>query len=157
MQINWIETGELDRGCELMPDYASSFIYELSKFDGTFYVKVLYNGKPIRICEQSKKSHGDYCKFSEFEKTVEKHLYYNYGDLYDFCGNPYFSDKSIKQKDVHWQQVKLSLWFALPACILLSLIIWLWACKHRIKAWLQKGHKNDAQQSRKLLADLKLD
>ena len=79
--------GTTKRPCEPIPDFASSFIYELVKdTSGNFFVRTLLNGKAVKICDNST---GDlYCKFEDFKHTVSNRLYYTDDDKDDFCGNP---------------------------------------------------------------------
>lgn len=86
--LDMFTKGQTSRPCEPIPEFASSFIYELTQKTGTqdYYVKVLLNGKPLAICDQNEQQY--YCKFDLFKKTVGDKLYFNSGSLDSYCGNP---------------------------------------------------------------------
>lgn len=52
--------------CKLLPAFAGNLIFELNKpssnKNNIYYVRMLYNGKPLKICEKGT----EYCEFSEF-------------------------------------------------------------------------------------------
>lgn len=79
--------GSASRKCENIPEFASSFLYELNKDpSGQFYVKVLLNGTPLIICDENSDVY--YCKYDKFKETFQKKLFFNQGSFEDYCGNP---------------------------------------------------------------------
>lgn len=83
--VDKIQKGTSQRPCEDMPDFASTFVYELAKKNNLFYVRVLYNGQPIQVCDKNDDVY--YCQFDTFKAKVKDLLFYNDGDKVDFCGN----------------------------------------------------------------------
>ncbi len=42
---------EVQRRCEQAPQFSANFLYELARKDSQFFVRVLYNGSPIIVCD----------------------------------------------------------------------------------------------------------
>lgn len=78
--------GKKVENCEDVPEFASSFLYELNKKNDQYFVRMLYNGKPVKIC--SKNQDDFYCTFDDFKAVLQEKLYYNDNDRVEFCGNP---------------------------------------------------------------------
>ena len=84
--VDWFVNGTTKRPCEPIPDFASSFIYELVKdTSGNYFVRTLLNGKAVKICDSN--TADLYCKFEDFKAAVSSKLYYTDDDKDDFCAN----------------------------------------------------------------------
>ena len=95
---DWAQYKPVPASCLTPPDYASTLIYEINKKGGSYYIRTLYNNKPVEICASNNDDY--YCKASEFVKTVESKLYYKWSDKGNFCGNPYYiTDREITKKE----------------------------------------------------------
>lgn len=134
--IDWFKRGSSHMsGCEVLPDFASSFIYEVSKRSGAFFVRVLYNGKSVQICDRVQDD--NYCWIEEFVNKYKKMMFYEYGDLYDFCGTTYY--KSYKQVSDGTNKILTTLLLAFSAgfLALLGCLILLWSKEEAIKNYLR--------------------
>ncbi len=67
-----------DPKCRLAPEFASSVIFELNynsegeNSNGTFYVRVRYNGSYLNLTDKCKNTKDtNYCPFSEFKSWME--------------------------------------------------------------------------------------
>lgn len=85
MEEAW-QIKELPENCAPSPGYASSYIFELNKKNGHFYVRTLLDGKPVKICQRQLA--GEYCDWETFKKTFSSKLFYQGGDFSKYCGNP---------------------------------------------------------------------
>ena len=128
--------GHTEQGCESIPTYTTSFIYELNMRDGEYFVRTLYNGKPFKICKQDKKSHGYYCKFAEFENTIGDLLYFK-GDLPTFCGNPYLASPKSTRSEVIKSILYHRLLFIIPCIVLSIMIILTVVCRSSIEHYVK--------------------
>jgi hypothetical protein len=81
------QTGKSTGVCELQPNFASSFIWELAQRDSdqSYFVRVLYNGKPIKICPDNEEEF--YCKYSDFKTYHQDNLFSK--DFNKSCKSPY--------------------------------------------------------------------
>ena len=113
-----LEKGKTDKPCEPIPEFAASFLYELSEKDGKHFVRLFYNGKFIKICSASDAD--DYCSLETFAKIVEKKLFFaaeNGVSKEDFCGSPYYRITKTSEPD------GTSLLEFLLICVVLLLLI----------------------------------
>ena len=65
---DWALDRQAKRNCIVPPDFSSSILYEVSKRGSDFFVKTLFNGEPIQVCDRN--DDGFYCKFEDFKKIV---------------------------------------------------------------------------------------
>lgn len=71
--------------CEGSPEFAANFIWELSKKGDEYFVKVLYNGKPITTtCSSLVDNY--YCKFSDFKTKMLDAFTLSDADYKATCG-----------------------------------------------------------------------
>jgi len=74
--------------CEDIPEFAAQMIYELAirknENRHTYYVRVLYNNRPIEICPDH-----EYCRFEDFKKIYSDKLFMDQADFDHDCGNKY--------------------------------------------------------------------
>ena len=116
------------RPCESSPAFAANYLYELNRDQDTqkHYVRVLYNGKPIKICDQNQDDY--YCEFSDF-KTKYSQLMFSQdpNEFFALCGNPHIQNaqKTEDAKARMEQDPFIAVYFGVIAIVLmLSLIIW---------------------------------
>jgi hypothetical protein len=119
--LDQIVNGTTPRPCEDMPDFASSFLYELAKKNNQFYVRILYNGQPFKVCSENEDTY--YCKFDTFKATVEDLLFYNEGDKIDFCGNSLA--RNYQQNTSNHTELKIAIG-VVSSILLLSLGVVFW-------------------------------
>lgn len=73
--------------CEGSPEFASNIILELTRNGNDHYVRVLYDGKPIRTtCASDKLVDGVYCKFEDFKQKFLSTFTLNEAEYKETCG-----------------------------------------------------------------------
>ena len=123
--LEWIESKSKKPKCETIPDFASSFIYELSRRDGKSYIRLLYNGVSQKVCRNNWDD--NYCIFDEFVQTASKRLLYHEEDFSDFCGNIYFksykSSAETTSRKLTWLVfVFIALFLCLVLCFVMMVV-----------------------------------
>lgn len=117
------------RPCEDMPDFASSFLYELATKNNQYYVRILYNGSPFKVCDKNEDNF--YCLYDNFKAKVQELLFYNDGDKTDFCGNPLASN--YKKNTSSHTDLKVSIGIvSLVLLMCLGTIFWLMYATSRL-------------------------
>ena len=132
-----VVNGTSSRPCRDIPDFASSFIYELAKKNDEYYVRILYNGEALKICDLNE---GDlYCKFDNFKAMVVDKLYYNDGDKTGFCGNPLAN--TFKNNTSSHNDLKIAIGVAVSILVIALLaIIWLMFATSRLNKHVTAYH-----------------
>lgn len=110
-------TGSQPEACIVTPGYASSYIFELNKKGNDFYVRTLLDGKPVKICPKNEDEF--YCSWSLFKNQWSQKLFFNDGNIAEFCGNPNIDDDGQPKES---QGVTLYMCYILIALIALSSI-----------------------------------
>ena len=94
--VSMCATGTYVGTCHLRPDFASSFVYELAvDGKGVYYARLLFDGKPIRVCEHDE----GYCQYEMFRAAVVEKLFYSENDKKEFCGNPMIMNYEINKDE----------------------------------------------------------
>lgn len=102
-QLDVVEKGSTERPCLSLPEYGSSYIFELSTKAQTseHFVRILRNGNSLKLCQENEDGH--YCKYSDFQRLMESSVFYQNSDKDDVCGNSYIvgrnpiEDQSIQK------------------------------------------------------------
>ena len=77
--LNDLMTGKDTMGCNHSPPLASNILFELVQLKAEFYVRSMYNGAPLDICELNTTNNGHLCPLEEFTKIAkEKFVLDNY-------------------------------------------------------------------------------
>lgn len=86
--------------CELFPDFASSFIWELNTrdSDGQHFVRVLFNGEPVTFCKDADNVDTFYCPVAAFKTRANDLLYLK--NFNHVCGNPYLEQSYLRHPSV---------------------------------------------------------
>lgn len=84
----WITTGKQPDNCEGLAPFAANYLYELLSKDGKYYVRTMYNSRPIKICPSST-GPNFYCEYSEFRTSFLDQLAYKDSDKLAYCGSKY--------------------------------------------------------------------
>ncbi|EGR27343.1 hypothetical protein IMG5_197280, partial [Ichthyophthirius multifiliis] len=103
--------------CQLMPIFASNFVFELYEDDQDkqHYVKVKFNGKYINICNGQ-----DTCVYNDFKALLTEYIQEDYSS--------YCDDQCLPQdkQSIFWQ---ISFWILL-AIILIILVVYLYKIRN---------------------------
>lgn len=118
----WTTTGVQPPDCQEIPDFASSFVYELSRVGSQYFVKAMYNGKAFPFCQQPIDK--VYCKYEDFKATITSQLFYLDSDKQAYCGNTYLKNYSDNTAD-NTTLVKLLIGCAILIAILVVALIFL--------------------------------
>lgn len=118
-------SGIEERNCDDTPGFASSFMYEIHYFGFKHYVKILWNGRPVRFCLVDEAD--NLCEWSIFKKRYQEYFFMNEKKFDDICQNPKL-EKYYEQKKVLKTPFKM-MWFHyfIPIAaiiVLLLLIVW---------------------------------
>jgi hypothetical protein len=112
--------------CEYIPDFASQFLYELvTNSKQEYFVRVLFNGDAIEICNGKK-----YCPYAEFKKTFADKLYMDPEEFLQFCGNPYLLAAATNSTKTLIKPFKISLVLIIGSIIIAILAVMV-ALKYR--------------------------
>lgn len=119
------------RRCEGAPGFASNYIYELATKDDRYYVRVLYNNVPVKICNETAE---DYCEFETFRKIYTKILLSAEESFLTICGNEK-AINAVKNKEIidsrDKQLSRVTYYGTFSILLLLAAIIWrLFHIKH---------------------------
>ena len=90
-------SGIEERNCDDTPGFASSFMYEVHYFGFKHYVKVLWNGKPVRFCLVEEMD--NLCEWSVFKKRYQEYFFMDEQKFDNLCQNPKL-EKNYKQRKV---------------------------------------------------------
>ena len=106
--------------CIIFPGFASSFLWELNrnKNSNEWFVRILYNGKPIKFCKNNKDEF--YCPFKSWESLVNDEMILSEKEINEL----YQMDK----KDVFFDIISykiLSFILLIIAIILFVVFIWM--------------------------------
>ena len=93
----------LIESCQFSPEMAASFLWELNQdlADGRHYVRVLYNGQPVRFCEKNQDDF--YCDFRDFEKEAKSRLILS--DFMEICKG----EKGISEELRFYKTISIAL------------------------------------------------
>lgn len=117
--LDKIVNGSTILPCKAIPEFASSFIYELAQnADGHYFVRVLLNGKPFHVCE---KDDDFFCTFEDFKQAMSSKLFYLEDDLVDFCGNPLVTTFTHNNSD--HRDLKIALYIAVGVLLINFILI----------------------------------
>lgn len=144
---DWALDKPLKRTCIVPSDFASSLLYELNKRGSDYYVRTIFNGDPIKICDQNEDEF--YCKFEDFKKVVSTKMFYLDKDFDEYCGSPYKYKGKTMPKQSYASLTYLGIFFGLIFLILLALYSWLVCNQHTLRL---KYHRTD--KNRKIVAPL---
>lgn len=86
--------------CEGSPEFAANFIWELSKKEGKYFVRVLYNGKPILGCLKDKALEGNYCPFEDFKTTMRAEFILSDDEYKKACGSTGNNTNTVENKSI---------------------------------------------------------
>lgn len=87
-------------GCQRGPSTASQILWELvEKKEGRLSVRVSYNGKYIKVCDDTKQENGYECKLSNFETKIRND--YIYKDYWSYCGIKKVDILGFKKEDFY--------------------------------------------------------
>ena len=115
--LDLIEKGKTTRRCEDIPDFASSFLYELATdINGKYFVKVLLNGKPFQVCDKDDQF---YCDYATFKAKMSEMLFYDAEDKLDFCANPLA--QTFDHNNSNHSDIKILI-YAVTGILVLSLV-----------------------------------
>ena len=117
--LDLIQTGSTTRPCQLMPDFASSFLYELNTIGGSYYVRILLNGNPIAFCPGLADPYN--CPFNVFSSTFSNMVFFN-GDFQAACGNTMLATYAKNNADHKPLVVTLVILLIVLAISILSLL-----------------------------------
>lgn len=116
--------------CLYMPEYpgpASNILMELLRKEDKYFVRVLYNGKAIKVCPGRY-----YCDFNEFFRTLGTRVNINF---FKICANEKHSMVVINKKTQHI--VKHTKWnkiLGLTLIFQILLIIYVCCCCRKLRA-----------------------
>lgn len=82
--LDLVQGRNVTRRCEKAPGFASNYIFELASKHDQYYVRILYNNVPVKIC---KDFDDDYCEFLTFRKVFSDLMINNEVPFLDICGN----------------------------------------------------------------------
>ena len=94
------QKGHTETTCEKYPQFASSFLWEVSQrdTDNAYFVRVLFNGKPIAFCKEEDNVDGFYCPFAAFKKQAQSQMYLpNFGKV---CGSLYLPQSYLRYPSI---------------------------------------------------------
>ena len=104
--------------CRDPPQYASNFLFEMSQRvdNKRHYVRVLYNGAPIKFCHGGKKNlTAEYCPIDDFiEQFMDKMMLDNFSK---FCGSQDVSADDTVQLKRYLSKLRIYKIFLVAACI----------------------------------------
>lgn len=131
--------------CESAPGFASSMLWELSYNlnDQKYYVRSIFNGKPVDFCTTSTFEGQHYCEFGEFQKMADSWLLLKNGIYNQTCG----SVKYQGDRDLTLLRTILSLMF-IGLFFMLIIAVYLTSSQRKIKNII------DEQKSRLVTAGL---
>ena len=89
-----------DPVCEMAPDFASTFIWELNKNsdDNLFYIRTLFDGRAVSFCPDGKEVVGEkYCPFDDFVAHANQYLILPQEDYDSTCGSFEFQTRTAKK------------------------------------------------------------
>ena len=131
------QTGKSTSICELHPNFASSFIWELNQrdTDKKYFVRVLFNGKPVKFCFENQDDH--YCEFSLFKDEIGKRMYLD--RFMDKCGNLYY-------KQSNWRSTLYVLLAGLSCAAVASLVLVWQYTRTYLKAKRSATHEHEETQ-----------
>lgn len=76
------------------PSYASQLILELHSNENQYFLKVIFNGNEMNVCEKNQKQ----CEFFEVKKRIEENIIMK--DFNEFCQITKFSENVSKEKNL---------------------------------------------------------
>lgn len=109
-----------DASCLFLPGFAASLLWELSEKSGKYYVRSLYNGVPVKFCQENEDEF--YCLMDNFEKTVKEKMIRDV-DIPTYCkGSQNGGGDSGKGTGAIWKILTLVLSF-LVIILAIALIV----------------------------------
>lgn len=131
-----------DPVCNMAPDFASSFIWELNQNtdDNGYYIRTLFDGTAVSFCPDGKEVGADkFCPFEDFVSYTNQHLILNNEDYDPTCGSLEFQTRTAKK--VLYVGV-----YIIGSCLLITIITVIFMAKYK------KDLKQIVEDQKKIIA-----